>query len=86
MIFVGRVKTEIEEIKDEVDTKEVKKIKVYKGTAKKQIKYAGQFIKAGDEFDIAAKDIKELKQYAEIEEVELEPDNNGAEDGEKEGE
>lgn len=65
---------------------EVQNVKQYKGIAKQCIKYAGEFIKAGCEFNVAEKDVEELKQYAEIEEVELEPDNNGAEDGEKEGE
>ncbi|MGN2339433.1 hypothetical protein ACTFIN_15120 [Clostridium cagae] len=44
--------------------------KQYKGTAKQCIKYAGQFLNIGDKFDIAEKDVEELKQYADIEEIE----------------
>ncbi|WP_252224298.1 MULTISPECIES: hypothetical protein [unclassified Clostridium] len=45
--------------------------KQYKGTAKQCIKYAGQFLNIGDKFDIAEKDVEELKQYADIEETEV---------------
>jgi len=71
------------------NTKEVNKIKKYNGTAKQFIKYAGQFIKVGEKFDIEEKDIEELGQYADIEETEVEATSyDDGEDGEgkKEGE
>lgn len=69
---------------------EIKKIKQYKGTAKQYIKYGGKHLAIGEEFDVAKKDVEELSQYADVEEIEVEvtPENDGDEKGEgqKEGE
>lgn len=59
---------------------EAPKIKRYKATAKQYIKYGGNHLAIGDEFDIAEKDFKELSQYADIE-VEVALDNDNNEDG-----
>lgn len=69
------------------NTEEVKKIKQYKGTAKQFIKYAGQFIKVGEKFDIEEKDVEELGQYADIEVIEIEvpPESDGDKTGDGEG-
>lgn len=40
--------------------------KKIKATAKIQIKYAGEYIKAGEEFEVLEKDVEELSKYAEI--------------------
>lgn len=50
---------------------EVEETKQYKGTAKRHIKYDGKYIVIGEKFDIAEKDVEELRQYAYIEEVEV---------------
>lgn len=72
------------------NTEEVKKIKQYKGTAKQYIKYGGKYLAVGDKFDIEEKDVEELKQYADVEEIEVEvdhkDDNDGKGEGQKEGE
>lgn len=66
---------------------EVKKVKQYKGTAKQCIKYAGEYLNIGDKFDIKEKDIEELKQYADIEAIEIEvlPESDSEKDGDGEG-
>lgn len=70
--------------------KETPKTKQYKGTAKQYIKYSGKYLVVGEKFDVAEKDVKELEQYADIEEIEVEAapkdDNNGKGEGQKEGE
>lgn len=69
---------------------EVEKAKQYKGVAKQSIKYGGRYLNYGDNFDIEEKDVEELKQYADIEKIEVEitPNNNDNKDGDgkKEGE
>lgn len=66
---------------------ETPKIKQYKGTTKQFIKYGGQFLNVGDKFDIDEKDVEELRQYAEIEEIEIEVtrENDGEKDGDEDG-
>lgn len=49
---------------------EVEERKQYKGIAKRHIKYDGKYIVIGEKFDIAEKDVEELKQYADVEEIE----------------
>ncbi|MDU1116445.1 MULTISPECIES: hypothetical protein [Clostridium] len=59
-------------------------VKKYIGTANKFLKYGGKFINKDEKFEIAEKDVAELKQYAEIEEQEVEvpaEDNSGEADG-----
>lgn len=47
-------------------------IKKFTGKANKFIKYNGKYIKAGEEFEVAEKDVEELKQHAQIEEQDVE--------------
>lgn len=68
------------------DNVEVKNVTQYKGIAKKFIKYDGKFLNVGEKFDIEEKDIEELKQYADIEEIKVEiTPNNDANDENKDG-
>lgn len=57
-------------------------MKVYKGVAKQSIKYAGKFLNKGDKFIIAEKDIEELGQYADVEEVIIDEKEEGLKEGE----
>lgn len=67
-----------------------KKVK-YIATANKYLKYAGEYKAIGDKFEVAKKDVEELKQHATIEEVEIVPESSQGEgqenaDGKEEGE
>lgn len=68
------------------DNVEVKNVTQYKGIAKKFIKYDGKFLNAGEKFDIEEKDVEELKQYADIEEIKVGIAPNNDEDKDEEGE
>lgn len=67
-----------------------KKVK-YIATANVCLKYAGEYKAIGDKFEVAKKDIEELKQHATIEEVEIVSEASKGEgqentDGKEEGE
>lgn len=56
----------------------------FNAVAKQNIKYGGNYLKAGDKFKVKESDVKELSDYAEIkipEEASTPPDNSG--DGQK---
>lgn len=56
------------------------KEKTYPAIANQYIKYGGEYIEQGEEFEVKASDIEELKQFAKISIPE------SGQEGEKEGE
>ncbi|WP_446897435.1 DUF7210 family protein [Clostridium sp. LBM24168] len=62
--------------------------KTFKAKARRFIKYNGEHLKEGQEFDIRESDVAELSKYADIEipkEAENTPTNPPGGEGEKEG-